>query len=85
MFTLLYHHSHLSVHFLSISPYVDTRLKLAYGEQFGVSISSIIDVGTKVVMKIPRISVGVSHRELLLNNIDNRAKSDTTQAKREAK
>lgn len=44
---------------------VDTRLKLYFGDAYGLSIASAVDVGTTVTMKIPAIPYSEATRQQL--------------------
>ncbi|MBC8080194.1 MAG: hypothetical protein H7X86_07600, partial [Gorillibacterium sp.] len=35
---------------------VDDRIKLEYGESYGVTITSSIEMGTSVIIRIPQVS-----------------------------
>ena len=44
---------------------VDSRLKLYFGEAYGLSIASAVDVGTTVTLKIPAIPYSEATRQQL--------------------
>ena len=40
---------------------VNDRLKIYFGEEYGITIESELDVGTTVTIKIPKIEKGQEH------------------------
>lgn len=40
---------------------VNDRLKIYFGEEYGITIDSELDVGTTVTIKIPKIEKGQEH------------------------